>query len=457
MGKPREITAKIKYGAVLLLFFMAFICDNANCQSVCSPSTHETIADGDWSDPSTWQSGIIPPNPSPVGTCIQIKHDLIYDVKQVVQGDMTIMINASVIGAGNDLKIGKGEIDEGDLTNFGTLTVRDLQVKPNNGCTPSLGKPIVHNYGIITTADDLHVGNNCAAGSFHNYSGGTVYVTDQLHLDNYLCNSDSMFIGSVLKVHGGTVDCCGYIEVPLLDIDANGSRPSTLNCQHYCQQDGSTPPMFNVGGTDYLDLDDAILNSSPSDVSIDSDSTTVCAPILLPIELLFFNATVLNYQRVQLSWETVSEINNDFFTIEKSIDGYNWQTVGYEDGAGTSNTLNSYSKIDYSPFSGASYYRLQQTDFNGVTEYFPIISIELPLNETSVAIYPNPTQQVLNVRAEKEEIQSLKLFNIVAQDVTDLVRINSVNDASKVLDLARLSSGFYILVTRTNILKFRKK
>ena len=457
MGEPIRIFLRMKTGFVLLLFFIAVVCNNASGQTGCTLSTHATVADGNWSDAATWESGIVPPNPSPIGTCIQIKHDVVYNVNQIVRGEMLIMLNASLVGGGNDLKIGRGVIDEGDLTNYGTLTVRDLVVKPKNGCTPNLGKPWINNYGIITTTDDLNVGNNCGAGSFFNYSGGKVHVTDVLHLDNYLCNSDSIFIGNKLKIHGGNVDCCGYIETSLLDIDVNGGRPSTLNCQHYCQPDGITPPTINISATVYADLNDAILNSSSSDVSIDPDSTTVCDPILLPIELLFFNATVLNDQTVQLSWETASEWNNDYFTVEKSVDGANWQIVGYEDGAGTSNTLRSYSKIDYSPFSGSSYYRLKQTDFNGQMEYFPAISIDLPLNETSVTIYPNPTQQILNVRGEKEEIQNLKLFNIVAQDVTNLVRKVVQYNGHTVLDLSGLSSGFYIIVTRTNILKFRKK
>ena len=376
------ILKRIKIGFSLLLSFVVFVCNNATCQSGCTPSTHATIANGNWSDASTWESGIIPPTPSPVGTCIQIKHDVVYNVNQIVRGDMTIMLNASLVGGGNDLKIGRGVIDEGDLTNYGTLTVRKLIVKPKNGCTPNLGKPWINNYGVITTTDNLNVGNNCGAGSFFNYSGGIVNVTNVLHLDNYLCNSGSIFIGNKLKVHGGNVDCCGYIETPKLDIDPNGGRPSTLNCQHFCQQDGITPPTFNISATNYADLNDAILNSSSSDVSIDPDSITVCDPTLLPIELILFEAHVLNDQTVQLRWETASELNNDFFTAQKSIDGSNWQIVGYQDGAGTSNIVASYSKIDYSPFSGTSYYRLKQTDFNGQSEHFPIISVTLPLNET---------------------------------------------------------------------------
>ena len=457
MGKPMFIFMRIKKNTVLLLFIIAFVCNNANCQSVCTPSTHATIADGNWSDASTWESGIIPPTPSPGSTCIQIKHNVVLDVNQVVRGDMTILLNASLVGAGNDLKVGRGVIDKGELTNYGTLTVRKLVVKPKNGCIPSLGKPWIHNYGVITTMDDLNIGNNCGAGSFFNYLGGKVYVTDILHLDNYLCNSDSIFIGNKFKIHGGNVDCCGYIETSLLDIDPNGARPSTLNCQHFCQQDGITPTTINIAGTVYADLNDAILNSSSADVSIDADSTTVCDPTILPIELLRFEANVLNDKSVQLGWETANELNNDFFTVEKSIDGSNWQVVGYEDGAGTSNIVNSYSKVDYSPFSGTSYYRLKQTDFNGESENFPIISVTLPLNETSVAIYPNPAQQIVTVRGDKEEIHNLQLFNIIAQDVTDLVRIAVDNNEYAVIDISRLSSGFYIIATRTNILKFRKE
>ena len=63
---------------------------------------------------------------------------------------------------------------------------------------------------------------------------------------------------------------------------------------------------------------------------------------------------------------------NDFFTLERSIDGQDWEKINIIQGNGTTLTGRSYSSIDYSPLPGRSYYRLKQTDFDGAYEYMPI-------------------------------------------------------------------------------------
>lgn len=97
--------------------------------------------------------------------------------------------------------------------------------------------------------------------------------------------------------------------------------------------------------------------------------------VVLPIELVDFY--VINRDGVNnLSWVTVSEINNDYFTIENSIDGYMWNTVGTMKGAGNSNTGIIYDFDHENYIDTVNYYRLTQTDFDGNREVFKIISID---------------------------------------------------------------------------------
>ena len=93
--------------------------------------------------------------------------------------------------------------------------------------------------------------------------------------------------------------------------------------------------------------------------------------IILPIELSFFNAIALE-DKVELNWVTSSEKNNDFFTIEKSMNGSVWEVVSTLKGSGNSNQELSYSLYDYLPYQGDSYYRLKQTDFDGNFTYSSI-------------------------------------------------------------------------------------
>lgn len=118
--------------------------------------------------------------------------------------------------------------------------------------------------------------------------------------------------------------------------------------------------------------------------------------ILLPVELLRFKAVPqTNY--VKLYWLTASEINNDYFTIERcheecfSNEYEYWEIVATVDGAGTSNHPIEYSSYDYDPYPGISYYRLKQTDYDGASEYSAPVAVEFNnKNLQSVNIYPNP-------------------------------------------------------------------
>jgi len=113
----------------------------------------------------------------------------------------------------------------------------------------------------------------------------------------------------------------------------------------------------------------------------------------LPIELLFFGAN-LNGNIVELSWSTASEINNDYFTIERSIDGINFSPVSIIPSKainGHSTEQLNYSCNDLNPENGINYYKLKQTDFDGKFEYSKIISINLnQLIDNSFNVYPNP-------------------------------------------------------------------
>ncbi len=111
----------------------------------------------------------------------------------------------------------------------------------------------------------------------------------------------------------------------------------------------------------------------------------------LPIELISFDAYYKG-KEVNITWQTATETNNDYFTIERSENGTIFEPNGIVDGAGNSNALLTYFDIDHSPLSGTSYYRLKQTDFNGTYSYSKIVAVKpLSLSDGGFMIYPNPT------------------------------------------------------------------
>ncbi len=132
----------------------------------------------------------------------------------------------------------------------------------------------------------------------------------------------------------------------------------------------------------------------------------------LPIELVSFEAK-LNSRKVDLTWVTESELNNDYFTIEKTKNGVDFETVATLNGAGTTTSISNYFTIDENPYMGLSYYRLSQTDFDGHTQHFPLKSVSLENNfQNSFSIFPNPTKQGtnLNISLTVNENQSTELI-----------------------------------------------
>ena len=142
-------------------------------------------------------------------------------------------------------------------------------------------------------------------------------------------------------------------------------------------------------------------------------NTDVSIP--LPIELLEFKV-FQEGKNVVAEWTTVSELNNDFFTLERSPDANSWTSIVELQGAGTTNEVKEYQTIDDKPLRGLAYYRLKQTDFDGQYSYSPIKIVETEFTN-NIKIYPNPSVGVFNVSGIESEDVIISVFNILGQQV----------------------------------------
>jgi hypothetical protein len=127
----------------------------------------------------------------------------------------------------------------------------------------------------------------------------------------------------------------------------------------------------------------------PSVTNYSTSWTITDSSVPLPIELTSFTAALAS-SFVELNWETESELNNDFFTVERTGNGETFETINTVKGAGTSVSPKSYKTFDYQPLSGRLYYRLKQTDFDGKYQYSKLVAVDVP--ESLVwKVYPNPS------------------------------------------------------------------
>ena len=187
----------------------------------------------------------------------------------------------------------------------------------------------------------------------------------------------------------------------------------------------------------------AVSSFSPFTLS----STTSNNP--LPIELTSFDAKIFN-QQVKLIWETASEINNNYFTIERSVDGKNFEFVTTVKGAGNSNVGNTYSTYDSAPLYGTSYYRLTQTDFDGTTVEEGLTSISFTNRKTiPFKVYPNPvTNHNINLEWNSLKVADclIVIYNLKGERLQE--KIITSNEGTNHWDLIlnpSIHAGNYIL------------
>jgi len=155
----------------------------------------------------------------------------------------------------------------------------------------------------------------------------------------------------------------------------------------------------------------------------------------LPIELINFEGNC--YQNnIELTWTTASEENNQNFTIEKSVDGINFASIGTVEGAGNSSESHDYSFMDKNNGYDNVYYRLKQTDFDGTSETTRPIVVKCNSMTNNVLVSPNPAK-VNEPITIFGNFQTLKVNNVLGSDIKAKI------EGNKILGLPK---GVYFIV-----------
>lgn len=160
----------------------------------------------------------------------------------------------------------------------------------------------------------------------------------------------------------------------------------------------------------------------------------------LPIELVMFKASPLR-DAIKLNWTTASELNNDYFNIERSTDAEQWMSIATIGGAGTTIKTSTYEALDYQPLEGVSYYRLRQTDFDGKNSFSHIERVNFT-GQNAIQVSPNPSDGMFYLANSAQlDVKSIRVLNNLGQVVFPVIR----KDGNITIDLSHLSQGFYIL------------
>jgi len=167
----------------------------------------------------------------------------------------------------------------------------------------------------------------------------------------------------------------------------------------------------------------------------------------LPVELISFTAHAKK-ANVTLNWVTASELNNDYFEIERSMDGRSFQKIDRVKGAGTSDITLNYNYKDIKPQKGQNYYRLKQVDFDGTFSFTKMTTAEFVGSVQVVKIIPTHSYGELSVVFFEvfDEHAPIEVFDLVGNRVlTGFLPVGS-NEVN--FDVSSLNSGQYYIRIR---------
>ena len=241
------------------------------------------------------------------------------------------------------------------------------------------------------------------------------------------------------------------LEVPNADITLSDLRLLV-------DDDGDFSDATIIGSPDVTFSFGSIIISGIGTAEIPANSTryitlaSAFANTPLPIELIHFSATPKDNDYVLLNWQTATEIDNDFFVIERSTNGLLWEELTKVDGAGNSFTTLNYSVKDNEPHLGISYYRLKQVDFNGQFSYSEIASVTIEDQMSSkVNIFPNPTNNLITIEGNQDELEQIEVYTLLGKNITSLTSIVIINEQKTAIDLSSLNAGVYVVTTKTTV------
>lgn len=169
-------------------------------------------------------------------------------------------------------------------------------------------------------------------------------------------------------------------------------------------------------------------------------------PPPLRISLSSFTAQRLNNNAILLNWITVSETENKFMAVERSLNGTDFSEIGRINGNGTTVISHNYTFQDYSAPLQPVYYRLRIVNFNDVITYSNILLVKNNSLNEAVTIYPNPIDDIIGVTA----VNKMKQITVFDAHGKRVLTKETGNATAQQINVHMLSSGIYVVKINMN-------
>ena len=337
-----------------------------------------------------------------------------------VNGTVT---NTGVFDAGDDIDI------NGTMTSSGAINADAITIDGSLTSSGPIDATEIVVTGSFTSSGDITItggGDFVVDGGDVIISGGTVDIEDDLKV--YNGGSLTIDAGATVNVDDNVVNNDDGDNTPA---ESNGFGQGTIVVNGTLNVGGfltinDTNPDSGLTGSGTITVDGTFTDNEGGPFDSCAGGGASCSGGPLPIELIGFSAKLAN-SAVKLHWSTASELNNDFFTIERAIDIERFETIGTPiKGKGTTNEKSDYYTQDENPIYGRSYYRLKQTDFDGKYTYsdLQVINYGGPRFST-LQVFPNPSNgnalTIVVTGLNEQATVPVQIFNVQGQKVYDRV------------------------------------
>jgi hypothetical protein len=158
----------------------------------------------------------------------------------------------------------------------------------------------------------------------------------------------------------------------------------------------------------------------------------------VPVDIAEFKVKC-NNGLTEIIWKSSTEINNHYYSLERSFDGRNWDLIETVEAKGNSTKESNYSLLDKEYNPGSKFYRLSQTDYNGRAAIIDVREIECGEIERNINVSPNPFNDHLNVRIE---MPLASIFDYVMLDALGrVVKEGSIDSLNPIIEFSIDASG----------------
>ncbi len=352
----------------------------------------------------------------------------------MTDGDFDLRDNDVELVDATSSVLGEGELNrlkstDGSSDGYGTGTIYTIRTNPT-GNVANLGLDFTPDAALGSTKFIRGHERQQGSGSYSsNYSVFRYYEFQPTNIETITVNEFHYWGGST------NPELNGHTESEL-DMFQNISTGGT----HWAIRNSTVNT-----SSDYV-----ASSMNDDDVSGILRITLASSAAPLPIELTSFTATCQDGGKL-IKWTTASEINNDYFTIEKSTNGIDFYTFITLAGVGNSNVVNSYDYFDAEESNATVYYRLSQTDYDGNEQTFNPVSVNCSSGSSTddnFFIINNPAQEYVKLRLTGTQGNQyvLSFIDHLGQQLTSKKVILRNTNQIMIINTARLSEGIYTIV-----------